>query len=71
MTNHPKDRHVLAAALRTGAQTIVTFDLKDFPEAALPSSNCFHSHSCAVSANRGKTGVVLKNHTRLTEPATS
>jgi hypothetical protein len=35
MTNHPKDRHVLAAAVRCGAQTIVTLNLKDFPEAAL------------------------------------
>jgi hypothetical protein len=35
MANHPKDRHVLAAAVRSGAQTIVTFNLKDFPEDAL------------------------------------
>ena len=35
MTNHPKDRHVLAAAVRTGAQTIVTFNIKDFPESAV------------------------------------
>ena len=34
-TNHPKDRHVLAAAVVCGAQTIVTFNLKDFPEDAL------------------------------------
>ena len=31
----PDDRHVLAAALRAGAQVIVTFNMKDFPEAAL------------------------------------
>jgi hypothetical protein len=35
MANHPKDRHVLAAAVRCGALTIVTLNLKDFPEAAL------------------------------------
>lgn len=37
MTNHPKDRHVLAAALVSRARTIVTFNLRDFPEAALIS----------------------------------
>jgi hypothetical protein len=30
---------VLAAAVRTGAQTIVTFNLKDFPKAALTPWN--------------------------------
>lgn len=35
MANHPKDRHVLAAAARANAEVVVTFNLNDFPEAAL------------------------------------
>ena len=35
MRNHPKDRHVLAAAVRAHAQVIVTFNLRHFPEEAL------------------------------------
>ena len=30
----PKDRHVLAAAVRGGADTVLTFNLKDFPDEA-------------------------------------
>jgi PIN domain len=35
MTNHPKDRHVLAAAVRGNVSLIVTENLKDFPDSAL------------------------------------
>lgn len=35
MTNDPKDRHVLAAAVHIGAQVIVTNNLVDFPDDAL------------------------------------
>ncbi|WP_019201357.1 putative toxin-antitoxin system toxin component, PIN family [Tsukamurella sp. 1534] len=35
LTNDPKDRHVLAAAVRTGAAQIVTANLNDFPPTAL------------------------------------
>lgn len=33
--NHPKDRHVLACAIHSKAEVILTFNLRDFPAAAL------------------------------------
>lgn len=35
LTNDPQDRHVLAAAVRCGAQVIVTYNRRHFPQAAL------------------------------------
>jgi hypothetical protein len=34
MTNDPKDRHVLAAAVAADSELIVTFDIDDFPPQA-------------------------------------
>ncbi len=39
MTNEPKDRHVLAAAVRSQAEIIVTDNLRDFPGEALVPFN--------------------------------
>jgi hypothetical protein len=44
LTNHPKDRHVLAAAIRAGSSLIVTFNLKDFPAESLKEWNVEASH---------------------------
>ncbi|NOK18599.1 PIN domain-containing protein [Corallococcus carmarthensis] len=38
MTNPEKDRHVLAAAVHVGAQTLVTNNLRDFAKQHLPST---------------------------------
>jgi len=35
----PKDRHVLAAAIRAGAQAILTSNMKDFPSSDLAEFN--------------------------------
>ncbi len=43
-TNHPKDRHVLAAAVYAQAEIVVTFNLKHFPSRALASHNVVAEH---------------------------
>jgi predicted nucleic acid-binding protein len=52
----PKDRHVLAAAIAGGAQRIVTFNLKDFPEAA-----CGQHGVEAVHPDRFLLGLLAGN----------
>lgn len=42
--NEPKDRHVLAAAIRGNCPLILTFNLKHFPEEALRPWNIGASH---------------------------
>jgi predicted nucleic acid-binding protein len=44
LTNHPKDRHVLAVAIQAHAQLILTFNLKDFPASALAPNGVVAEH---------------------------
>lgn len=44
LTNDPKDRHVLAAAIHAHAEAIVTFNLKDFPIDALAPYSIVAEH---------------------------
>jgi predicted nucleic acid-binding protein len=44
LTNHPKDRHVLAVAIHARAQLILTFNLKDFPASVLLSHGVVAVH---------------------------
>jgi hypothetical protein len=69
----PDDRHVLAAAIRCGASVIVTFNEKDFPQAALSPygveaqhpdlfiDNLFDLDAAAIVTAAQKQRAQLKN----------
>ncbi len=61
LANHEKDRHVLAAAIQGGVSVIVTFNLKDFPEAALKPWNvqAMHPQDYLLTLYSMNPGVVL------------
>ena len=46
------DRHVVAAAIRAGANVIVTFNLRDFPEAELARHGLLPLHRCTPTCSR-------------------
>ena len=62
MTNDPKDRHVLAAAVRANAEVIVTFNLRDFPEPALKPYDILDVHPDDLPAR--PTGPLPRPHHR-------
>ncbi|MEZ4432468.1 MAG: PIN domain-containing protein [bacterium] len=58
----PDDRHVVAAAIRAGAQAIVTMNLKDFPASALKPLNleALHPDEFVLDLLDLAPGVVLR-----------
>lgn len=58
----PNDRHVLAAAIRGGAQAIITFNLRDFPADRLAPYNieAQHPDDFVLHAIDLASGVVSK-----------
>jgi len=60
----PRDRHVLAAAIRAGAGAIVTFNLKDFPPEALQSYGIEAQHPDAFVLD-----LLDRDHRKVCEAA--
>lgn len=73
----PDDRHVVAAAVRAGAQVIVTVNLKDFPEAVLKplgidaqDPDTFVSHLIDLAPG-AVCKVIVEQAAALVNPSTS
>ena len=50
MDNHPKDRHVAAAAVQIGTVAVVTYNVRDFDSELLRAA--WHRHRHATAAGR-------------------
>lgn len=70
LTNDPKDRHVLAAAIMAQASAVVTFNLKDFPDKALApwGMKAVHPSEYLLALYEADAGLVVS---RLNEMAVS
>ncbi|MFV0462922.1 MAG: PIN domain-containing protein [Nostocoides sp.] len=74
---HPKDRHVLAAAIASDADVIVTFNLRDFPDAAcephgIVAMDPEESLLRLLASDREKTlTAVVADAARRTNPSAS
>jgi len=70
LANDPKDRYVLAAAIRSGAQSIVTFNIRHFPPDALKAYDveALHPDEFLVNQFHLDDGVVIK---KFAEQATA
>jgi len=63
----PDDRHVLAAAIRANAATIVTYNLKDFPDSELAQYDIEAQHPddflvCQIGLSEGTVCAAAKRH---------
>ncbi|BAU64339.1 hypothetical protein STA3757_17110 [Stanieria sp. NIES-3757] len=75
MTNDPKDRHVLAVAVKVKADIIVTFNLKDFPAESLQLFDIKAQHPddflidlCSDFGRDTLAEIIAKQAASLTKP---
>jgi predicted nucleic acid-binding protein len=77
MTNHPKDRHVLAAAVQGRADVLITSNLRDFPSLSLEpydlSARTPDSLLCQFfeEVRDPVTGVIVEHARQYRRPAMS